>query len=488
MNPVATRDELKLSVVHSSRGLLLVPVTLTVLMAVALGMPAQFVVLTIAAAAFLFSVLRVDAFLYAIVLFLPITPVLPTGFGNHDISSLVRIMMFLGVCARLFVERRRFQARLIADRLSYLAIGVGVISLLSVVANPLRMTDEAVFLRLVSYLCFYFSMIAWLRTERQIRIVIGLLMLSTIIVSLFGFVQAAIGGYTDLYFWLYPDQAENSALILWSGRITSFLNHFNTLAAYLNLVLPLAVASAVIRIGRSLRLLAICCLVTATIAVILTQSRGGLVAFGGTALVVLFLLGRNSKNIKTVLVTVLLTVVVALPFASAYSNRFATLEDDQSGVMRLVFWDAAWGMFRSSPLIGVGYGNFVKLFDGDSLGLEPGRFDVHNLYLETLAETGVLGFVLFVLLLIGALRAAWKQVQQPLSDIDIVIGVAASGAVVSILIHGFVDTLLDLPQCGALLWMILGIFVANKQLRDSVRQEPSVNGNPVKSKEMVPSV
>jgi len=467
MSTVAPFNQESLPRPYWPRGLEVLVATLAVLLTLVLRLPYQFPLLIIVIGSFALAVLRVDVFLYAVIFFLPIPLRLPEEFPLHDATMIVRVMMFLGVLVRFLLEGRSLRSWLLGTRLSQLAIGYGFISVLSALLfNERSAVGMAAPVWLLSYLCLYFTVIGWVRSQQQMRTVIAVLLLSTVIVALFGIYQALIGGYSDLYFWLHASQKEY--LLFWTGRITSFLDHFNTLAGYLHLVLPFALASTLICVTRGLRFLAISCLATATIALILTQSRGGAFAFGGTILLALFLLARNTKNIRALAPTVFLTLIIALPFVAAFSTRFATLEDE-SGLMRFGFWGAAWGMFQSSPFVGVGYGNFVKLY-GDSLqSLEAGHYDAHNLYLQLLAETGVLGFMVFMALVALALLAAWRQFHCFQSPTDRIVGFAALAAISSVLVHGFTDTLLDLPQCGALFWMILALLVANDQLSGDSR-------------------
>jgi len=450
---------------HWTRVLALLSLTLAVLLAVTIRISFGFLLLIIGLGAFALAVLRVDAFLYAVVLFLPIPLRLPKEFPLHDATPILRVMMFLGICVRSFLEGRSLRNLLLGSRLSHLAIGYGLISVLSALLfNQRTVLGMAAPIWLLSYLCLYFTVIAWVRTEHQMRTLIGLLLLSTIVVALFGLYQSVIGEYGSLYDWLYPSQSKDVAF--WTGRITSFLNYYTCLAGYLNLALPFALACTLIRVSRGLRLLAISCLISATIALLLTQTRGAVFAFAGTLLLTVFLFARTSRSRKALAVTLLITVLVSVPFFGQLSTRYSTVDDD-SGVMRLMFWDAALGMFLSSPLIGVGYGNFGGLVE---LPGEEIRRDVHNIYLQLLAETGVIGFAVFALLMAVSLRAAWRDFHCPRDLMDQVLGFAALGAILSVLTHGFVDYLFNAsPQFGALFWMILALLVANDQLPASRR-------------------
>jgi O-antigen ligase len=63
---------------------------------------------------------------------------------------------------------------------------------------------------------------------------------------------------------------------------------------------------------------------------------------------------------------------------------------------RLPWWEAGVAMFKEHPLIGVGLGRYPRLmaaYGGGSM-----RENTHNLFLQVLAEAGIIGFGAFVLL------------------------------------------------------------------------------------------
>jgi putative inorganic carbon (HCO3(-)) transporter len=71
----------------------------------------------------------------------------------------------------------------------------------------------------------------------------------------------------------------------------------------------------------------------------------------------------------------------------------------------------AWEMVKSNPLLGVGLSNYSVVFAeySKSLGVTIPDHEVaaHDLYLEVLAETGILGLSIFGLMIFLSLRAAF---------------------------------------------------------------------------------
>jgi O-antigen ligase len=286
------------------------------------------------------------------------------------------------------------------------------------------------------------------------------LMASTIAVAIFGLWQAMTGGYSALYDVLYPIQDEIAQIPAWEGRITSFLEHYNGLAGYLNLVLPFCLAFATSGTDTVLRALSRWCLTFGVIALLLTQSRGGLLAF---VVILLVHVSFSAPDRKTRIQRVALLLVVCLLAAAAAGFFFQRLGeiDDFTAVSRVAIWGGAFTVFARSPVLGTGFGNLRGLMGG-LLNLPDGwTGDAHNLYLELLAETGLIGFTVFGILVVLALRTALRQLRKTEDEFNKMIAVAVIAAISGVLVHGTVDYLFHTtPQATALFFLVVGLLSA----------------------------
>ena len=135
-------------------------------------------------------------------------------------------------------------------------------------------------------------------------------------------------------------------------------------------------------------------------------------------------------------------------------------------VGRLELWGAAARLIAAHPLLGVGPDNF-RHFYGAELGLEgwDERVQANNLYLELLADLGVLGLAAFLWVvasslvpLIRALRAG--ATAQNTRWCVIALGVLL--AIGAFLVHGLLDAFLAFTPTAMLFWMLLGLAQAQK--------------------------
>lgn len=121
-----------------------------------------------------------------------------------------------------------------------------------------------------------------------------------------------------------------------------------------------------------------------------------------------------------------------------------------SGGQRIPQWKVAWREYRGHPWLGSGYGSYERYWNQYRPVALKVR-NVHNLYLETLAELGPVGLVLLVVALCLPLVAAAKARRWPLASV-------AVGAYVAFLVHAIVDWDWQMPAvtfvalfCGAAL-------------------------------------
>jgi hypothetical protein len=82
-----------------------------------------------------------------------------------------------------------------------------------------------------------------------------------------------------------------------------------------------------------------------------------------------------------------------------------------SGTGRSQFWGQAIDAFESEPVIGIGAGNY-ELWWNQHHTIDVITIDAHSLYLQTLAELGIVGILLLLGFLGTALYAGWRAVAR----------------------------------------------------------------------------
>jgi hypothetical protein len=129
------------------------------------------------------------------------------------------------------------------------------------------------------------------------------------------------------------------------------------------------------------------------------------------------------------------------------TGRFKSAASD-----RWVWWQEAWHSFTRHPLGGTGAGTFE--LTNQMLRRAPVVVDEpHNVPLQFLSETGIVGFLLYLAAAAGALLGAWRGRREPA-------GFALGLATVVFFAHGVVDKDWNyVATCGPLLF-VAGCLVA----------------------------
>jgi len=463
---------------QSTRWIELLLVTSSVALTFAAWFSPLALALVAGAAVLLLAGMRFRPLLLAIVLFMPVNPYLNWDLPIRDLQTLLRFCLFAGT---LLARQRAgepmwpwlFSGRVTRALLGYFAVAV----LAATVFNPPTGAAARELMRLASYLCFYYAVIDWLRTEKDVKAVLHVLLVATIVVTLFGFYQYMIGDYSSLYEALYPIQDEALKNPPWAGRITSFLSHYNGLAAYLNMVIPVCIGLAVRAKDKFSRVLAWTCLVFSSFALLLTQSRGGLLAYVAILLLSAYVLPRSGKARLRWVAAVL---VFSLSGAVLAGQIFTRLQgvDLYTEVTRLGIWAGAGLVFAGNPVIGVGYGNFKTALTSAIAVPDGYMLDAHNLYLELLAETGIIGFAAFAILIIASVRCARRMFCASDEAMISIAGFAVIAAITGVLVHGMVEYVFhNSPQCAAMFFLLVSLAGAYELKTSRISQTRSATAN-----------
>lgn len=243
----------------------------------------------------------------------------------------------------------------------------------------------------------------------------------------------------------------------------------NDAALFLGMGLAFAGARAMDpQLKGSLRLLFTLAAVLCFAGVIATNSRGGLVGAVASLMMILYLSGRMIKGLVTVAVIALL----ALPLVpKEYFGEMQTMSnaDDGTRRQRLFFWGVAWQEFLSSPIIGVGAGNYPWRI-GDFQEATPelaayvaeyrrsyaGR-SVHSSYFQIISELGAVGMAAFLTSVFSTLLLCRSICKSNAATPEIkVYAQATAGALLSTCAGGAFLSAAFFPN----FWMLFGMGTA----------------------------
>ncbi len=182
-----------------------------------------------------------------------------------------------------------------------------------------------------------------------------------------------------------------------------------------------------------------------------SYSRGAYLA----TVVVLLAFGVLKQRILLVmLVVVTFSWQVLLPrtvVERVTMTETPTGQLESSAGDRIVLWERAFRLFESSPVFGVGMKGF-------SLSAVGGEFNnVHNLYIETLAEQGVLGLLFLLAVMLRALSSSWRLYRVGTADFDRGLGLGMVGCCLAMIVTNMFGDRWSYFEIGAYFWVLWGL-------------------------------
>jgi putative inorganic carbon (hco3(-)) transporter len=197
------------------------------------------------------------------------------------------------------------------------------------------------------------------------------------------------------------------------------------------------------------------------LGILMSWSRGAWLGAAASAVVVVGFRNRRTALLSVLALLLLILVITvtgttALPgfigdrlndlgsyFVGPDPARTEITDANFSVLERLAHWQAGWRMFEEHPWLGVGIGNYAVAYPIYHLPLwyEP-LGHAHNVFINFLAETGILGLGAFVVfwLLIPALL--WRRAHAPGAETwaaALSIGVLGTWAYITV--HSLFDNL-----------------------------------------------
>lgn len=278
----------------------------------------------------------------------------------------------------------------------------------------------------LSLMLFYTSMIALYVILRFVREkdhkflgkIFNFYIFTVALVGAFGFIQALLSPFG----FRFPGVLVGSTFI----RIPATFYDANHLPPYLLTGLPYIFVLSLRETRPWLKYILYILTGILSLVVFLTFSRSGVISF---SVVFLFFVSYFIKMRywrKLSFLAGICAVIVLLIFISSKTNlsfvkRAASIFDlqDKSTVAHGILLYGGFEIWQRNPIFGVGYGGFSEAFRATQLGKEHAYFDpatqvrlpIHSIWLETLAETGIIGFSIYLSLMIIVAEKFWKVIK-----------------------------------------------------------------------------
>jgi O-antigen ligase len=204
-----------------------------------------------------------------------------------------------------------------------------------------------------------------------------------------------------------------------AGRLQGGAGDPNVLAAGLVPAIALAAGLIIAVRAAAIRIGLVVVIAVLGVGLAATESRGGLIAMA-VALVAAVAVAKGRRG--AIVVLALLSIGGgAAWFVNTPTGWERITSFDGGGNGRSDLWNVGWDMARDHPVVGVGLSNYPdravdyvrrprELQFVELIAEKP--HVVHNTYLQLMAETGVVGLLLFLAVAAGAMAASLRAARQ----------------------------------------------------------------------------
>ena len=145
-----------------------------------------------------------------------------------------------------------------------------------------------------------------------------------------------------------------------------------------------------------------------------------------------------------------------LRFLSIFAMR-----NDSSNSFRFNVYQSSLDMFKDNWLLGIGVGNrnFREIY---GLYMKTGfdALSAYNIFLEIAVESGIFALVAFLSFLFVLVKDAIKVILDSIDYENVIFTSVALISVLTVMFHGFVDTVFFRPQIQFVFWSMVAIISA----------------------------
>lgn len=345
------------------------------------------------------------------------------------------------------------------NKIGFLLLFIGY-NVFTLVANmPLfeeQPADKGIWMvyKLISFNLLYPIVIKHASDERTVFETVKCFLFASVMMAFLAVLQRPLGNQFNLFaFGTYADDLKFS-LFHQDTRVIGTLRSPNELAGFL--LWPLCIMTGIWLNYNGRRFLLYLSLLVMILALLLTYSRTGWIAYLLSFSLICILCKR--KSLLVGICAILLCAVFILPqvvpgFGGTFVNRLTSInkrEDDLAMIARNERWEYYSQQVMSNPW---------------GLGVVPtGTFSEaaspHNNFLYLSLMSGIPGMVCAMLMLAGTVVTAYRNYLSATDPVfkGIFAGIFAAGG--GFILHSFLESLWQNFQMGVLIWLLFGITIA----------------------------
>ena len=329
---------------------------------------------------------------------------------------------------------------------------------------PARYTPWSLFELFVfipNILIFYIT--SKLESDQQRQLLVTIFFTATII-CIYAIYQYFIGFQHTLEYLSHVEHNSHLEELLKNKRVFATFPSPNIFASYVVMMLFLGIGllSSSQKIEKIIFGIGV---IIMGLSLFYSKSIGGLLAFGCTFLLFIryFPFPLNFKKVNIFWLsfgTISIAGILILACRIFLWGHLLQLMDlhnpNNSMIQRFYYWKASVNMTRNSLFTGIGWRNFGALYELYKTPLANISHYSHNVFLQILAEMGLLGLGSFLLIVVVFLKNGLVVINNNIGPRSLKIGLFCAGC--AFLIHNTIDLSFYFGQVAFFWWIIVGLF------------------------------
>lgn len=373
-------------------------------------------------------------------------------------------LTFLSFIIKLIAEKDR---KYVITPMSFLVVSFIMIAVFSSVTSFNPQKSIVTMFLYVLFACSYFLIVNTVKTKNQWYNLVITFIISGFLVSCIGIYQNFFMETTDTS-WIDEDMFEEIGT-----RVYSTLENPNVLGQYLVLLTPLAFGMMWSVKEKSSKLILFVITLAMGACLIFTWSRA---AWVGIILAIGFFLLMKDRRWSALCILALIILPFVLP--ESIMARLMSIGNvkDSSTAYRVSVWIASLRIAGDYWLsgIGLGTGAFERVYQHYALNGAGFALHSHNFYIELVVEMGILGLVIFLMIIFASYKGIVSIKEK--NTVNKNISLAIGGALAGYLFQGVAENLWYNYRMVLIFWIYIailqsGINVSKKEVTtlDSIK-------------------
>jgi O-antigen ligase len=327
-------------------------------------------------------------------------------------------------------------------------------------------------------LIYFAAVLVFTDTPKRLRLLVRTITVFGFFLAIFGLTQSFTS--PDKVYWI-RDMPQSQAFGPFINR-----HHF---AGYMELALALPLGLVFTgSIEREKKFIYLFAAGLMAVALIMTNSRGGLISLFAELLFLVTTMGlrRRHKHKKgeseqhqpgirsaamkaglaLALVVALFGGVVLLGGEEALTRMVGSVNTDDPTTGRAHFWSVTVDIIKHHPWVGTGLGAFGVVYTRyDSRNGMYRLEQAHNDYLQVLSDGGILGAVLGLFFVVSLIRMGFAR-RESRDDFRRGVATGALAGCFAVLVHSFFDFTLHTPANALLFLVLAALATMNGRVED----------------------